>query len=60
MVNGCNVVVQAGLGCRFVRENIKKQKIAGGLFALRVAARGPAAQGRVVILRLCGTAKAVP
>jgi hypothetical protein len=31
-----------------------------GLCALRVAARGPAAQGMVVILHLYGTAKAVP
>jgi hypothetical protein len=30
------------------------------IVALRVAARKPAAQGRVVILRLYGTAKAVP
>jgi hypothetical protein len=57
-------------GASFVTENIKK--IVGGwlcwfekldlscLCALRVAARGPAAQGRIVILRLCGTAKAVP
>jgi hypothetical protein len=34
--------------------------VQAGLCALRVAAREPAAQGRGVILRLYGTAKAVP
>jgi|SRR5579864_3277557 len=59
MGDGCGVAVQADLGCRFVRENIKKQKIGGEFMrASHCCARACGARkGRY--FASCGTAKAV-